>query len=158
VRRESGYSLVELVVTTAVFGIFLMILVGLEGHFRKLDTSSRVELLAHPENISVLTRLRRDTFSSHGYPASFAGHIQSPTTLILTKAANVTVVWTFDGHRARRSEYAGFAVSSAWVANAVPRYAIGSYEMPDGAVAVRIRGYDRKGGLAVDEILTPRAQ
>jgi hypothetical protein len=145
-------------VTTAIFGVFLLILVGLEGQLRKLDRSSRVELMTHPENISVLTRLRRDSLDAISYPASFAGELQTPHTLILATDVDTTVVWKFEGSRATRFEYSGAQLAGSWTASGVPTYRIVSYEMPEGGTAVRLQGRDGKERLTVDAIFQPRTQ
>lgn len=155
-RRVPGFSLVELSVAVAIFGFFLLILAGLDGQLRRLDRSSRMELMTHPENIGVLTRLRRDALDSRGYPAGFAGELQTPHSLILALDPPATAVWKFDGQVATRTEYSGSELRMRWRANGVPRYKVSGYEMPDGSIAVRLVGRDGKDRLIVDEIFLPR--
>ena len=77
--RAKGFSLVELAVTVAIFGILLLILVSLEGQYLRFDRSVRVEFLKHPETEAVLARVRRDVLDSSSYPLGFKTFTQSST-------------------------------------------------------------------------------
>lgn len=157
-NRQRGFSILELAVTTAIFGIFLLILMSLELQLRKFDRTAQVALMTHPESVAVLSRLRRDSLDAIAYPSSFDGQVQTPKTLILSLDTMRTVVWKFYDDRATRSEYMGPQLATSWTANGVPNFRISGYEMPDGTTAVRVQGRDRKERLTIDAILQPRAQ
>jgi prepilin-type N-terminal cleavage/methylation domain-containing protein len=162
--RSTGYSLVEMVVAVAIFGIFLVVLVGLQGEFLKHDREVRVALFTHPAPLAVMARIRRDVLDSRGYPESMGSWSQSPETLLLDAATDDgtprVVVWDFrDPTIARRLELRqdGEQVA-AWEARAVPHYKIDSWKAPDGRVGVLVTAKDNKGNVVVDQIVTPRAR
>jgi len=163
VRRQLGYTLVEVLAAMAIFSIFLIVLVGLQREFIRFDREIRIQMFSHPAPLSVLARLQRDILDSTSYPMEFGEWSQSPDTLILSVPGDTgssVVVWDFsEVSGARRFEYGGEdgALPVEWIARSVPRYEIGSYEMPDGRVAVRVRSYDEEGRLSVDRIILPRA-
>jgi prepilin-type N-terminal cleavage/methylation domain-containing protein len=161
VRRSGGYTVVEVVVAMAIFSIFLLVLAGLQSEFVRFDREIRVQMFSHPAPLSVLARLQRDILDSTSYPVEFREWTQSPLTLLLAVPGDDgsgVVVWDFtEAGMARRSEFAKGGEPIEWTARAVPQYEIGSYEMPDGRVAVRVRSVDEKGRLSVDRVILPRA-
>jgi len=154
--------MVEVVVSMAIFTVFLLVLVGLQREFIRFDRENRVQMFSHPAPLAVLARLQRDILDSKSYPIAFQDWTQSPETLLLSVPSDTgfrTVVWDFtDPAVARRIEFEAGSQHASWAARAVPQYEIGSWEMPDGRVAVRVRSYDETGRLSVDRVILPRAK
>jgi hypothetical protein len=147
----------------AIFGIFLMVLVGLQGEFVRYDRDIRVALFTHPAPLSVLARLRRDVLDSRGYPESEGSWTQTPETLLLDVTGENgrprVVVWDFRKPSiASRIELEGGRTHATWEARAVPAYRIGSWEAPDGRIGVLVTARDGEGNVVVDQIVTPRAR
>lgn len=162
--KRDGYSLVELVFALAIFSMLILVVVGLENQMLRLDRSMRLKFMVHPDDMAVMARLRRDVLDAQGYPTSRGSYRQSPTTLILSGltegAAIEEVVYDFGtkGH-ARRMTFSGNQKTGEWIGRGLPKFRISSFEMPDQAgVAVRLRGYDSKDQLIVDQILFPRRE
>lgn len=155
--------MLEIIVALAVFGILMLVLAGLDREFLRFDREMRVQFFLHPEPMSVLARVRRDVLDSRGYPASFQSWSQSPTQLLLYVEDPKTpklmiVVYDFsEVGFARRLAFEGKEKVSDWRARGVPKFTIGSYDMPRGGTAVRLKALDEKGRLAVDQIIQPRS-
>jgi hypothetical protein len=152
-----------MVVAVAIFGIFLMVLVGMQGEFLRYDREVRVALFSHPAPFAVLARLRRDILDSRGYPAAEGSWTQTPQTLLLDvrsdEGAPRVVVWDFsDRAVARRFELQDGLQVASWEARAVPVYGIDGWKAPDGRVGVLITAKDNKGNVVVEQIVTPRAR
>ncbi len=168
-RRTAGYTLMEVVVAMAVFGIFLMILGVLTVEMRSQEKRLPVNFMRHPQVVVMISKLRRDVLDAHGadpYKDAFQGYTQSPKTLIIESVQDnggvQTVVWDFrnEGEVIRRAYNVG--VPSDWVARGLPEDFSNSLEVdavgiPGRPWGVRIRARDRKGRLAIDQILQPRA-
>ena len=142
-QRQRGFSLVELSVTVAIFGVFLLILTGLAAQMARFDRMFRIELMTHPQTMALLSRVGRDVRSSVGYPGSHAGFEQSPATLLLTvpggKLGAETVVYDFSREgEVKRLGFRGDVVFSAWSARGTGRFEVSSFEMPDERVSVRL--------------------
>jgi len=152
-----------MLVAVAIFGVFLVVLVSLQGQFLRYDGEVRVALFTHPAPFSVLARLRRDILDSRGFPASQGTWTQSPRTLLLDELAEDgtprVVVWDFnDQVIARRFELKEGLQVASWEARAVPIYSIDSWTSPDGRVGVLVTAKDIEGNVVVDQIVTPRAR
>jgi hypothetical protein len=153
-----------MVVAVAIFGIFLVVLVGLQGEFLRHDREVRIALFTHPAPLAVMARVRRDVLDSRGYPESLGSWTQTPETLLLDVASDDgtprVVVWDFrDPTIARRLELRqGGEQVASWEARAVPHYNIDSWKAPDGRVGVLVTAKDSKGNVVVDQIVTPRAR
>lgn len=160
-RRQRGYSLVEVLAAMAIFSIFLLVLVGLQREFIRFDREIRLQMFTHPAPLAVLARLQRDILDSTSYPVEHQEWTQSSETLLLnvfSQSGSSVVVWDFTTPAvARRVEFAGNEEPVEWIARAVPHYEIGGFEMPDERTAVRVRAYDEKGRLSVERIILPRA-
>ena len=162
VMRRRGFTMLEVVVTLAIFGVFLLIIVSLTLEMRKNEAKYPVNFMTHPEVSSVIARLRKDVFDTKYYPAEFKGSTQSATTLSLytlrTTGFAETVVYDFSkSGEVHRKAYNATDLVSDWVARGVPTFHIDDYKLETGQDAVRIKAYDNQGKLAIDEIFLPRA-
>lgn len=164
-RRQRGFTLIEVTISLAVFGIFIFMLVTLTAEMRGQDKRYPVDFMRHPQVIAVLSRLRRDVIDAFGvnpYPASYGEYTQTDKTLIIytvqESGFTQTVVWDFsvDG-QARRKAYSTGALVSEWVARGVPPLRISPHEIPNRPYGVRVQARDNRGLLAVDQVFQPRA-
>ncbi len=159
--RSRGYTLLEIVVTLAVFGIFLWIVVILTAEMRSNEKKYPINYMAHPEVGSVMARLRKDIFDTKYYPAAFQGYSQTPKTLLLYTLRQTgfaeTVVYDFRTRReVHRKAFNATQQTTDWVARGVPDFQIGSFTLNTGQDAVRITATDDQNRLAIDEIFVPR--
>ena len=160
-KRERGYSLLEIVVTLAIFGTFLMIITIVTAEMHSNEKRYPINFMAHPEVSSVMARMRKDVVDTMYYPAEFQTYKQTPKTLILytltKEGAAKTVVWDFmTPGEVHRKEFTAQQLSTEWVSRGLPDFAISSYSLPSGQDAVRISALDEKKRLSIDEILVPR--
>ncbi len=163
-----GYSLLEVVVTMAIFGVFLLIITTLTLEMRTNEKRHPVNFMRHPQIVTVLARMRRDVLDAFGpnpYPPSAGGgkYQQSPKTLIIETMVSgglQTVVWDFSmAGEVHRISY-NVGVSTEWVARGLPPdfgATIDSVEVPGHPYGVRITAVDQKGILSIDQYLQPRA-
>jgi hypothetical protein len=161
--HSGGFSIVELLAAMVIFGVFLIVLVGLQREFLRYDGEMRVAFFTHPAPFSVLARLRRDILDSRGYPESEGDWTQSTSTLLLDAAGDdgrpLVVVWDFSNPLlVKRIEREKGKSVSEWEARAVPAYRIGNWEAPDGRIGVLVTATDGEGNVVVDQIVTPRAR
>ncbi len=164
-RRERGFTLLEVIFVLAIFGLFLMMLVTMTSEMRHQEKLYPVNFMRHPQVIAVLSRMRKDVLDAFGaqpYPASYATYTQTPKTLIVYSIQESgfaqTVVWDFSTPgTARRKAYSVGAPVSEWVARGLPEFNVTTYEIPGRPYAVRVRATDDGGTLAIDQILQPRA-
>ncbi|HXI12845.1 MAG TPA: prepilin-type N-terminal cleavage/methylation domain-containing protein [Thermoanaerobaculia bacterium] len=160
--RDSGFTLIEVVVTLSIAGTIIFMVVMLQAEMLRFDRSFRMNLMTHPELHAVLARVRRDVVDARDYLPSAGAYTQSPTALILAgldpQGAPVTIVWDFsENSRVRRLAIDSSAERvSEWTARGVLRFTVTSYTMPDGETAVRLRGYDSSGNLRIEQIIEPR--
>jgi prepilin-type N-terminal cleavage/methylation domain-containing protein len=164
-----GYTLLEVVVAMAVFGLFLAILGILTVEMRAQEKRLPVNFLRHPQVIVVVSKLRRDVqdaFGSAPYPQSYGGYTQSAKTLIVQSVQEnggvQTIVWDFRtaGEVKRRAYNVG--VPTVWTSRGLPPEFSNSFEVdavgiPGRPYGVRITARDGKGRIAIDQILQPRA-
>ena len=169
-RAERGYTMLEIVMVLAIFGIFMLILVVVTSEMRGYEKRMPVNFMSHPQVMAVLARMRRDVndaWISSAFPDPYPGqqdaYTQSEKTLIIKTFVNggvQTVVWDFSKPtEVHRISY-NVGVATEWVARGLPddfSAKIDSIEIPDRPYGVRIKAYDKKGMLAVDEYLQPRA-
>jgi len=164
-----GYSLLELVVAMAVFGVFLLILGILTVEMRRQEKRMPVNFLRHPQIAVVASKLRRDVLDAFGgdpYPKEFQGYTQSPKTLIVQSVQESggvqTIIWDFrtPGEVHRHAYNVG--VVTDWTARGLPEDfstldvdAIGI--KGEKTWAVRITAQDSNGRTAIDQIFQPRA-
>lgn len=181
-RRAAGYTLLEVVVAMAIFGMFIVAFFLLTAEMRTYEKRLPVNFMRHPQVISVVARLRRDVLDAHGpkpYRSTHDGYTMSEKTLIIESVQEnggvQTVVWDFSvaGEVRRRAYNVG--VATEWVARGVPEDFSSEVLIDAAAIAknpaspnsgappsgrpygVRIVAKDRNGRISIDQILQPRA-
>lgn len=166
-RRQRGYTLMEISVAMACFGIFLWIVVVVTAEMRGQEKRMPINFMTHPQVGGVIARLRRDIFDTSSYPLSYPPYEQSNQVLILytTRQSGFgeTVVYDFrKSHEVHRYIFSAGAQTSHWVAHAVPQFTVDALD-PDqmnlndsDQYAVHISAYDEKGQLAIDQFIFPR--
>jgi len=164
-----GYSLLEVVVAMAVFGVFLLILGILTVEMRRQEKRMPVNFLRHPQIAVVVSKLRRDVLDAFGgdpYPKEFQGYTQTPKTLIVQtlqeNGGTQTIIWDFRTPREVHRHAYNVGVSTEWTARGLPEdlssLDIGAIGMKNTkAWAVRITAQDSNGRIAIDQIFQPRA-
>ena len=160
-RRARGYTMMEIVVTLALFGVFLFIVVTMTSEMRRNEKKWPVNFFAHPEVGSVLARMRRDIYDSTVRPDSFETYSASPLTLIVYTINNdgtaETVVWDFTTPgEAHRKAFKATLLSSEWMARGLPLFMATTHPMPSGQDAIRVQAVDKEKKLAIDELIVPR--
>lgn len=161
VNRQHGYTMMEIVVTLAVFGIFLAIVVTLTAEMRANEKKYPVNFMTHPEVGGIVARMRKDILDTKYYPSDFQGYQQTPRTLVLYTLRQTgfaeTVVYDFRRPgEAHRIAFNATQQTSDWVARGAPAFQISSFDLPTGQTAVRITARDDQNRVAIDEIFTPR--
>lgn len=168
-KRERGFTMLEVAVAMAVFGIFLAVAFSLTSDMRKWEKKLPVNFLRNPQIISVIARMRRDVLDVHLPPNGniylneFKGYENGPKTLIietlLPKGGLQTIIWDFtEPGVAKRISYR-VGVRTQWVARGLPEdftLDIDAVKFPGRPYGVRIRAKDGNGRLAIDQILQPR--
>ncbi len=162
-REEMGYTLMEMIVSIAVFGIIVAIFAILTAEMRAHQARQPINLMRHPQVSAVVSRMRRDVQDSKGkYLDDHDGYIASPQVLIMERihenGGARKVIWDFrESGVARRREY-NVGVATEWVARGLPAlFEVDAAKIPGRVYAVRIKGTDAEGRLAIDQILQPRA-
>jgi len=181
-HHAAGYTLLEVVVAMAVFGLFLAILGVLTVEMRSQEKRLPVNFLRHPQVIVVISKLRRDVqdaFGPNPYPASFAEYTQTPQTLIVQSVQPSggvqTIVWDFRTTGVVQRHAWNVGVPTNWTSRGLPAaFQVDAVEIPATAAklsaspqqssaasrrpwGVRITARDGKGRVAIDQILQPRA-
>ena len=156
-----GFMLMEVVVSLALFGIFVFIIAQLTAQMFGYERRLPVNFMAHPQVGAVLSRIRRDVFDSTNYPDTFETYTQTPKTLILEVVLPTgfqeTVVWDFRTKgEIRRKAFSVGNMTSEWVARGVPDFSIKDFEIEEHPDSVRVQAIDSKGRLSVDQIYQPR--
>lgn len=162
--RQRGYTMMEVVVTLAVFGVFLFIIVILTAEMRSQEKRYPVNFLSHPDTSAVIARLRRDVYDAKFVPEAYQKYEKSGKLLILycvrEKTGGETVIYDFRTQgEARRMTFSTEAMTSDWLAHAVPDFNV-SYDdeiTSTGQTAtVHVTASDDKGRTAIDQILFKR--
>lgn len=160
-KRENGFTLLEVVVSLALFGVFLFIIAQMTKEMNGYEKRLPVNFMAHPQVATVLSRLRRDVLDSTNYEPSYDLYVNSTTTLILeaVQPSGFTehIVWDFStaGQVTRRAFSVG-NVTAEWTARGLPQFRIVDFEIEQHPDSVRIQAVDQKGFLAIDQIFSPR--
>jgi prepilin-type N-terminal cleavage/methylation domain-containing protein len=171
VRRRSlrGFTLLEIVISMAVFGVFLMIAFTLTSEMRGWESRMPVNFMKHPQVMSVMTRLRRDVLdlqvppSGNIYIEEHDGYVNGKQVLIietLLPTGVQKIVWDFrEPGTAKRIAYNVGNASDPWIARGLPEgfdVDVKSKKFPGRPYAVRIVVTDGNGKIAIDQILQPR--
>lgn len=167
-NRQRGFTLMEVVITMAIFGVFLMIVGALTMEMRGQEKRFPVNFMQHPQVVAVLSRIRRDVMDAFGgnpYPDSAGDgkYVQSPQVLIvqtIVGGGSQVVVWDFSKRgEVHRISY-NVGVPTQWVARGLPPDFgpnIDAVEEPGHPFGVRVTATDRSGRRAIDLYLQPRA-
>lgn len=169
-KRQRGFTLLEVAVAMAVFGIFLVVAFTLTSEMRSYEKKLPVNFMRHPQIISVIARMRRDVldvlpFNNKIYLLNHDGYVNGPKTLILqTVMPNgglQVIVWDLtEPGVAKRISY-NVGEKSIWTARGLPPEftadaEFDAVEFPERPYGVRIKAKDKNGNLAIDQILQPR--
>jgi len=161
-RRARGYSLLEVVIVLAIFGVFLFILTTLTTEMHRNEKKWPVNFFSNPEVGSVILRIRRDVLDSTSFPDSIDKFSQSPTTLIVytinQDGTAQTVVWDFSQPgQVYRAAFKATLLSTEWKTHEDPIF-ITSLEPTESGNGqqVHIRAIDKQGKIAIDQIFVPR--
>lgn len=163
-KRERGFTLMEIVVVLAIFGVFLWIVVVLTADMRTWEKRMPVNFMTHPQIVAVVSRLRRDVEDATNpyYLESYKNYSMGEKTLILYRllpeGTAETVVWDFstDGEVTRHSLTDIAGETSRWTAHGTPTFKIADFPVPGHPDSVRIQALDQNGKLAIDQIIQPR--
>jgi prepilin-type N-terminal cleavage/methylation domain-containing protein len=161
-RCARGYTMLEIVITLALFGVFLFIIVTMTAEMRRNEKKWPVNFFTHPETGSVLARMRRDIYDSTLRPDDFETYSNSsPLTLIVytinSDGTAETVVWDFTTPgEVHRKAFKATLLSSEWMARGLPMFTKTMQQMPSGQDAIRIQAMDKEQKLAIDELIVPR--
>jgi prepilin-type N-terminal cleavage/methylation domain-containing protein len=169
-RRAAGYTLLEVIIAMALFGVFILILTMLTAEMRKYEQRLPVNFMRHPQITAVLSRMRQDVLDADiaGMYPDTAGaddeYEQGEKVLIVRvwrMTGAQTVVWDFrKPGEVRRISY-NVGQESTWVARGVPPEFSSAIKIDaldlGRAYATHITATDRNGKLAIDQIYQPRA-
>jgi prepilin-type N-terminal cleavage/methylation domain-containing protein len=161
-HRERGFTLIEMLVALAIFGLFIAVIGILTHEMYFVQKKWPINYMTHPEVGGVVARVRRDVLDSLYYPAEFEGYTQTKRTLVIYVVGQdgfaKTVIYDFrGGSEVKRLEYKSKQLESTWVAHAVPSFQVDAYTLDTGQDAVRLTAKDPEGKLAIDQIFVPRA-
>lgn len=162
-KRERGYSLLEVIVAMTVFLGFVFLVSTLSLEMRRVEKQFPINFMVHPQVSAVVSRMRRDVLDATTpyYPSNYQTYTQSPKTLILyslqASGFAQTVVYDFSTPgEVRRRTFSVGAMTSDWVARGVPKFIVTDFPLPNHPTSVRIQAFDQKGALAIDQIFQPR--
>jgi len=159
--KERGYSMIEISVTLALFGIFLFIIVTLTAEMRRNEKKWPINFMSHPDVGAVVSRFRRDVYDTSFFPGAWQGYSQTDQTRILyvitQPGFGETVVWDFrtPGQVTRHAWNANQPLED-WVARETPTFSAEDYTAPNGQEGLHVTAVDDRGKVAIDQIFIPR--
>jgi prepilin-type N-terminal cleavage/methylation domain-containing protein len=164
VKRARGFTLIEIVVVLAIFGIFLWIVVVLTADMRAWEKRMPVNFMTHPQISAVVSRLRKDVQDAAGpyYRDTYGNYSMSSKMLIVytlqSAGTGETVVWDFttDGEVTRRAFTDISGTTTTWTAHGTPTFTITDFPIAGHPDSVRIQAFDKDGKLAIDQVFQPR--
>ena len=170
-RRSRGFTLLEVVIAMAIFGVFLIVAFSLTSDMRKWEKRQPVNFLRNPNVISTNARMRRDVLdirvngNEPVYLLTHDGYEMGPKTLILQTILDNgqhVIIWDLSEPGVARRLDNKAAEKSEWVARGLPPdftagVDIDAVEFPDRVYGVRVKAKDSNGQLVIDQILQPRA-
>ena len=171
-RRARGFTLLEVVVSMSIFGVFLLIAFTLTSEMRGWEKRLPVNFMRHPQIISVVARMRRDVLDVHLPPnkkiylKEWKGYENGPKTLIIQTNLPTglqTIVWDLsEAGVAKRIAWNVGVVASEWTARGLPEefssgVDVEAVEFPGRPYGVRLIAKDVHGKTAIDQIMQPRA-
>jgi prepilin-type N-terminal cleavage/methylation domain-containing protein len=168
VNRQRGFTLMELVITMAIFGMFLMMLGALTMEMRGQEKRYPVNFMQHPQVVAVLSRMRRDVedaFGSQPYlQSSPDGRYQMSSQVLIFQTmvagGTQTVVWDLSKSREVHRISYNVGVPTEWVARGLPAEFAATFDdvtVPGHPDGVRITAADSHHRLTIDQYLQPRA-
>lgn len=161
-KRRRGFTLLEVVVSITVFGVFLMILMMLTAEMRAYEKKLPVNFMKHPQTAAMLSRIRKDVLDGWGAEpfVNYASYTQTNKTLVLQSVqengGRQTIVWDFRTPTIAKRIAFNVGVATTWTANGVPEMSVDAIENSDGTYAVRLTGVDSRGRTAIDQVLQVR--
>ena len=167
-KQQRGLTLLEMVISMAILGIFLTIFFLLTAEIRMWEKRLPVNMMKHPQVMSVLARMRRDVLDVHLQSADkmyldYPPYENSPKTLViqtLLETGLETIIWDLrEPGVARRISY-NVGVPTEWVARGLPPDFSAEFDavrIKDRPWAVRLIAKDSNGKIAIDQILQPRS-
>jgi prepilin-type N-terminal cleavage/methylation domain-containing protein len=162
VKRQRGFTMLELVVSITVFGVFLMILMLLTAEMRAYEKKLPVNFMKHPQTSAMLSRIRKDVLDGWGKEpfVNYKDYTQGKKTLVMQSVqengGRQTIVWDFSTPNVAKRIAFNVGVATTWTANGVPVMTVDAIENEDGTYAVRLIGVDDKGRTSIDQILQVR--
>jgi prepilin-type N-terminal cleavage/methylation domain-containing protein len=171
VVNQRGHTLIEVVVSLAIFSLLSATLFVLTAEMRFWEKHVAIDMHKNPQVMSVLARLRRDVQDAsnrRAYEDTFLTYTASEKVLIVntinwTTGGQQTVVWDFrTPGEVRRRAYNVGVIADEWVTRGLPAdfstMQIGAIKTSDGSAwAAHIQARDENGRIAIDTILQPRA-
>lgn len=166
-RRARGFTLVEVIVSMAVFGVVIAILAIMTAEMRAHQKRMPMNFMKHPQISAVLSRMRRDVqdaFSAQPYLKEHDGYTMNERVLIIRSMQPTggvqTVVWDFREPGIVRRKAYNVGVATEWVARGVPtgfNVTIDAVKVEDRPWGVRLIAVDEEKRVAIDQIFQPRA-
>jgi prepilin-type N-terminal cleavage/methylation domain-containing protein len=169
-RALAGFTLLEVVVSMTIFGVFLMIAFMLTSEMRGWEKRLPVNFMRHPQVISVIARMKRDVQDVHPpagtqiYVDEWEGYKNGPKTLIVQtqlKTGTQTIVWDLSERGIAKRIAWNVGIDSEWTARGLPEefssgVGIEAVKFPGRPYGVRLIAKDKNGKTAIDQILQPR--
>jgi prepilin-type N-terminal cleavage/methylation domain-containing protein len=171
VRRDRGFTLLELIVAMSVFGVFLVVFFILTAEMRSWEKRLPVNFMRNPQVISTVARLRRDVqdmfiVNANPYDTVYEGYTNTNKTLVFESqqpsGGVQKIIWDFREPGTAKRIAVNVGAVSEWHARGLPPDFVVNFdavELPGKGRpwGVRIRATDKNGRISIDQILQPRA-